>query len=451
MTSEVRVILVGRTGLDAKLRLDPSVELIRVKDPIQAIGELSDPLDSASPRASVVVVGADADPALTQTNGADDHATEFVRGLRMVDPSVRVLRVLSETPGSERVHEAYDGSIGTDASAESLRAVIRGVSDRQGVISEPPMPPVPSVRKGVEVPTPRPAGSRPAREACTIHSPGVPGDTAVVQAMLRGGDALACCMELLRARLGDQSLAFVPAAAEVRTPGAGVPVEFDDRTYGTLSSSVRPAHELTAHATWLASWLRLSDQQSQLREAAFTDSLTGAWNRRYFDKFLSASLDRARTLRQTVTILLFDIDDFKQYNESYGHQAADEILIETVRLLRAVVRPTDKVCRIGGDEFAVIFHEPQGPRVPGSHPPTSIFQLASRFQDQIRQQKFPKLGIDAPGRLTISGGLASFPWDGATPDELVRKADTLAMESKQRGKNAITFGPGAVQANGDAH
>jgi diguanylate cyclase (GGDEF)-like protein len=104
-----------------------------------------------------------------------------------------------------------------------------------------------------------------------------------------------------------------------------------------------------------------------------------------------------------------------------------------------VVRPTDRVCRIGGDEFAVIFYEPKGPRESGSRHPQSIHAIADRFQSQIRGHKFPRLQ-EAPGPLTVSGGLATYPWDGATAADLLAKADQLALESKRQGKNVITIG-----------
>jgi len=141
--------------------------------------------------------------------------------------------------------------------------------------------------------------------------------------------------------------------------------------------------------------------------------------------------------------MLFDVDNFKQYNDRHGHAAGDEILAETVRLMDSVIRPHDRVCRIGGDEFAVIFFEPTGPRDPGSKPPADVFALAERFQKQICQHHFPKLGREAPGTLTISGGLATFPWDAMTATDLIEHADQLAMRSKQLGKNALTLGPGA--------
>ena len=79
-------------------------------------------------------------------------------------------------------------------------------------------------------------------------------------------------------------------------------------------------------ASWLAHWLALREQHRQLYSAAFTDSLTGAWNRRYFERFLESAIKDAQRRRQSLTILIFDIDDFKHYNDTYGHPAGDKVL-----------------------------------------------------------------------------------------------------------------------------
>jgi diguanylate cyclase (GGDEF)-like protein len=158
---------------------------------------------------------------------------------------------------------------------------------------------------------------------------------------------------------------------------------------------------------------------------------------------MDAAIGQARKARRSLTLMVFDIDDFKKYNDAFGHAAGDEILIETVRLLNSVIRPSDRVCRVGGDEFAVIFYEPQGPRAANSAPPESVYGIATRFQQQICNHRFPKLGEQAAGSLTISGGLATFPWDGNDAGALLDRADQLSMESKKQGKNALTFGRAA--------
>ncbi|HRJ49221.1 MAG TPA: GGDEF domain-containing protein, partial [Phycisphaerales bacterium] len=277
------------------------------------------------------------------------------------------------------------------------------------------------------------------------RAPGPPGDAAVVAAILAGKDITQAALEVIRSRLSDPGVALLspgpdqPAgSARVSAPGGG--------EHGWLVAPSANAEQLQAHAAWLSAWLRLQHQQTTLRRAAFTDPLTGAWNRRYFERFLAWAIEQARSNRLSLAVLHLDIDDFKRFNDTYGHAAADEILVEVVKMLQSVIRPTDRVCRIGGDEFAVIFHEPTGPRTPGSTPPRAAAQIAERFQRQILEQRFPKLGIDAPGRLTVSAGLATFPWDGSTSEEILNRADERARQAKQQGKNAIRMGPDAEPA-----
>lgn len=205
----------------------------------------------------------------------------------------------------------------------------------------------------------------------------------------------------------------------------------------------------------LGAWMALAAQQEQLRRAAFTDELTGAWNRRYFHRYLGAAIEQARPLRRTVSLLVFDLDNFKSYNDRFGHSAGDEILVESVKLIKGIVRPSDRVCRVGGDEFAVIFYDPEGPRNPGvpqsANGLNSVAEIARRFQKQICEHRFPKLGMQAPGELSISGGMATFPWDAQSAADLIERADGLAMQSKRQGKNMIVLGPGAERANHREH
>ena len=206
------------------------------------------------------------------------------------------------------------------------------------------------------------------------------------------------------------------------------------------------AESLAPWAAWAARWLALDRQTRQLRELAMKDELTGVWNRRYFNRFLTRILERAASDRQQVTLLVFDIDDFKRYNDLHGHAAGDAILAGAAQLMQSTVRAHDVVARIGGDEFGVIFWDPRGRREEGSSHPDDVLEIARRFQRAITDLTFPQLSAEAPGTLTISGGIAGFPWDGRTPEELVQKADLMAMESKAQGKNAITLGERSSEA-----
>ena len=105
--------------------------------------------------------------------------------------------------------------------------------------------------------------------------------------------------------------------------------------------------------------------------------------------------------------------------------------------MERTTRSRDVVARIGGDEFAVLFWDAEPPRRPDSHHPESAFALTNRFAEAVAKHEFPSLGPEAKGVLTISGGLATYPWDGHTCRELLRHADQALRQAKLAGKNAI--------------
>jgi len=241
-----------------------------------------------------------------------------------------------------------------------------------------------------------------------------------------------------------------PAKQDADRPDAA-PITYGDQTLGTLTAGPNtPSQTLVAWSHWAARWVAMQQRIEQLSQLSMRDELTGVWNRRYFNRFLNNILDRAKHERQQVTVMVFDIDDFKTYNDRYGHAAGDEILEQAAQLMQSVVREHDVVARIGGDEFAVIFWDAEEPRQKGSRHPQDVRRAAERFQQAVFTHRFPKLGQEAHGTLTISGGLASYPWDAQTAAELVDQADLMAMQSKRQGKNALTFGPGATRQSDPA-
>ncbi|MBL8764862.1 MAG: GGDEF domain-containing protein [Phycisphaerae bacterium] len=460
----LRVVLVGRTGLESSLRRDGRFELQPAPGPIEAVGELASPIDAESPDTAVVLVSEESDRSMSAAERDD-----FGAAVRRVDPGAR--RVIVRTGGSERPD--YDGALGPDAGPDEVRRAAGGgerpserghEESRPGRETEPGTaeldqlaerliaslrPEEPHAHAPGAVSAPAAAASEPAAPIENRSMAGAAefaGEESVLRALLAGRDAALPALELIRRRTGARDVVLhapgeaspagrtsVPIGAEA---GAGEPT-------GSLSSAVLDRAGLADAARWLGLWLSLRDRLGRLRQMAFTDRLTGAFNRRYFETYLGHAIEHARRERQTVSVLLFDIDNFKHYNDRYGHAAGDEILRETVGLLKSGIRPSDRVCRIGGDEFAVVFFEPTGPRQPASKPPSDIWRLATRFQRQICEHRFPKLGDQAAGTLTISGGLATYPWDGTSAQDLLDRADELALQSKRQGKNVITLGPGA--------
>ncbi|HBG28734.1 MAG: hypothetical protein A2Y10_14285 [Planctomycetes bacterium GWF2_41_51] len=187
-----------------------------------------------------------------------------------------------------------------------------------------------------------------------------------------------------------------------------------------------------------------------LEKLVMEDELTGVKNRRYVREFLRQIIEHAKQLSLQVTLLIFDIDNFKQYNDLYGHPVGDNILKQAAVLMQKCCRKQDVVGRIGGDEFAVVFWNLPGENIIGldtaaqedrrrieSEHPTQVINICERFRNEINTTDLPALGVYGKGTLTISGGLATFPRDGSTVMQLFDQADKALLEAKRSGKNRV--------------
>jgi diguanylate cyclase (GGDEF)-like protein len=174
--------------------------------------------------------------------------------------------------------------------------------------------------------------------------------------------------------------------------------------------------------------------RAALEHQAQTDSLTGLYNHRHFHERLKAELTRANRTKDSVTVLMLDLDDFKHVNDVFGHGVGDELLVALAERLRECVRGSDTVCRIGGEEFAVIM-------------PSCGAEAASTLAERLRRDP-PR--VQATGPVTFSVGIARGPEDTPSAPELAACAEVAMMTAKARGKNRTVLFNGAVTERPDA-
>jgi diguanylate cyclase (GGDEF)-like protein len=211
-------------------------------------------------------------------------------------------------------------------------------------------------------------------------------------------------------------------------------LQHDRRAAGLLLLGRRDAFSdreqqiLTIFATQVSMLLDTIHARERITNLADTDDLTGIWNRRYFRRQLPQEIERARTFSVPLSLLLFDIDEFKQINDSFGHVIGDVVLSELCGSVREILRPTDVLARYGGDEFAVIL------------PHTDIhgaMKVAERILARIASLTIP---TDEEGAIqcSVSIGIAEFHRDDVAANDLVRRADEKLYLSKRHGKNRYT-------------
>jgi diguanylate cyclase (GGDEF)-like protein len=177
---------------------------------------------------------------------------------------------------------------------------------------------------------------------------------------------------------------------------------------------------LLARARTLLDFKRYLDT---CEEEAFTDHLTGLANRRRFERQLEREVSRTLRYSRPFCLLLLDIDNFKEVNDTYGHDAGDEAIRRLALALQAGTRGIDLAARIGGEEFAVILPETEF---------EGGIDVAERLRVAIRETEIP-----AVGRITASFGIAEFPLSAATGRELVSLADAALYQAKRGGRDRV--------------
>ena len=171
--------------------------------------------------------------------------------------------------------------------------------------------------------------------------------------------------------------------------------------------------------------------QAMLEEAkdkANTDSLTGLNNRHYLQHMAQTFVEKGLRENTPISIFLFDIDNFKHYNDTNGHDEGDKLLIELSDLVRSVTRKNSVIIRYGGEEFLIML-----PAI--SKEEASVY--AERFRERVSSHPFLHGEKQPLGCISISGGIASFPIDGETIFKVIQHADKALYQAKSEGKNRI--------------
>src|SRR5438034_4302451 len=182
---------------------------------------------------------------------------------------------------------------------------------------------------------------------------------------------------------------------------------------------------LTRAFNTLVSRLREKESQGELEKLSLTDSLTGLYNRRHLMGTLASEVQRSRRLRRAFSVLLADVDRFKQYNDTHGHLAGDAALVKIAEVFRRTTRQVDCVARYGGEEFVVMLLE--------ANLATATL-VAERIRSRVAEQDLGE------GNLSLSIGVAEYPDGGDTPEELIATADAAMYRAKSAGRNQVVVG-----------
>lgn len=164
-------------------------------------------------------------------------------------------------------------------------------------------------------------------------------------------------------------------------------------------------------------------------QLAITDGVTGLYNHRHFQERLGEEVARTARYGRPLSLIMIDIDNFKSYNDAYGHLAGDVALRAVAKLLTRTVRSTDFVARYGGEEFVIILLEAGK---------DEGLRIAEKIRQRVEQQVFPGEESQPGGNLTVSVGVATFPTHAASKQELIEAADRAMYIAKRNGRNRVS-------------
>ncbi|TWA71478.1 response regulator receiver modulated diguanylate cyclase [Azospirillum brasilense] len=251
-------------------------------------------------------------------------------------------------------------------------------------------------------------------------------DLVLLDIMMPGMDGYEVCSRLKTDPITrDIPVIFISAKSEVEDETYGLEVGAIDFISKPISPPIVKAR--------VRNHLLLKRQTDLLRTLSFNDGLTGIANRRRFDEVLLREWRRCGRVQLPLSLIMLDVDQFKPYNDHYGHQAGDECLRAVAQLLVGqMMRPGDLIARYGGEEFVCLLPETDE---------DGAVKVAERLRQTVAERRLPHAVSHVADHITISLGVATArPLLDDTPDRLTQLADGLLYEAKRAGRNRVCSG-----------
>jgi len=184
---------------------------------------------------------------------------------------------------------------------------------------------------------------------------------------------------------------------------------------------------ITITITFMLKYFLSNKDYEKTYALATTDSMTGLYNHRFFQDHMRHSIEQSNRFKHKFSLLLIDIDFFKKFNDSHGHQAGDEVLRQVARKLKKNVRTVDVVARYGGEEMAIILDRANE---------EEALLVAQKIVRAIAEEAYP-IAEGVSKHITISCGVSTYPTHGETPSQLIEFSDLGLYRAKENGRNQV--------------
>lgn len=424
MDDRPRVLVVGSRALEQSvLQAAPACAVVCAESPLEGLWDVGNQLFD------VVLVSTEAGP----------NVERAVRKMREVSPDLRI--VVCCPAAAEPVARAALREGANDYIIEPLRRE--------------------DLDKALGVEAPRRRGPRASEPETTLAD--LDRAAGVVRTLLDGPlQTLEHFAGLIGERFGalgvliecDSHVAVIGDARElvleepILAPDGALlgRIGLARRHDGPYSSAL--AATLPGYAQLVRAAMATARAQEHWRELAWTDDLTSLRNRRYFEQRADELLADGVRKRQRALIVLFDVDDLKHINQRHGRAHGDRLLQDVAALLRRCTRKSDILARVADDTFAAFLWEAERPRAPGSQFPGQTAAFQERIRRALSELALRSLA-DPAAPVRLHAGLAAFPWDGATREQLMSAAEGALREAQRAGPGTLELTAAGGAPGGD--